>query len=29
MLQPCESLSINNTDQLQIVDEKMRAMGYA
>ncbi|TWU01159.1 sugar phosphate nucleotidyltransferase [Stieleria varia] len=28
-LQPCESLSINNPDELQLVDEKMRAMGYA
>ena len=29
VLQPCESLSINNPDELQMVDEKMRAMGYA
>ena len=28
-LQPCESLSINNTDELRLVDDKMRAMGYA
>lgn len=28
-LQPCESLSINNTDELKLVDETMRAMGYA
>lgn len=28
-LQACESLSINNPDELQLVDEKMRAMGYA
>lgn len=28
-LKPCESLSINNTDELRLVDEKMRAMGYA
>ncbi len=29
VLQPCEALSINNTDQLKTVDDKMRAMGYA
>ncbi len=29
VLQPCESLSINNRDELQLVDETMRAMGYA
>lgn len=29
VLQPCESLSINNTDELQMVDETMRKMGYA
>jgi len=29
VLQQCESLSINNVDELQIVDETMRAMGYA
>lgn len=29
VLQPCESLSINNPEELQLVDEKMRAMGYA
>jgi len=29
VLQPCESLSINNPDELKIVDEAMRAMGYA
>ena len=28
-LQPCESLSINNPDELKLVDEKMRSMGYA
>ncbi|MEM6469217.1 MAG: NTP transferase domain-containing protein [Planctomycetota bacterium] len=28
-LQPCESLSINNPDELRLVDEKMRTMGYA
>ncbi len=28
VLQPCESLSINNPDELRLVDEKMRAMGY-
>ncbi len=28
-LQPCESLSINNPDELQLVNEQMRAMGYA
>jgi len=29
VLQECESLSINNVDELTLVDEKMRAMGYA
>ena len=29
VLKPCEALSINNTDELQLVDETMRAMGYA
>ena len=29
VLEECESLSINNVDELQRVDEKMRAMGYA
>jgi UDP-N-acetylglucosamine diphosphorylase/glucosamine-1-phosphate N-acetyltransferase len=29
VLEPCESLSINNPEELQLVDEKMRAMGYA
>jgi bifunctional UDP-N-acetylglucosamine pyrophosphorylase/glucosamine-1-phosphate N-acetyltransferase/UDP-N-acetylglucosamine pyrophosphorylase len=29
VLEECESLSINNLDELQQVDEKMRAMGYA
>lgn len=29
VLQDCESLSINNVDELHIVDERMRAMGYA
>ena len=29
VLQSCESLSINNPDELKIVDETMRAMGYA
>jgi len=29
VLQPCESLSINNPDELQIVDQTMRRMGYA
>ena len=29
VLQQCESLSINNTDELKLVDETMRAMGYA
>ncbi len=29
VLQPCESLSINNPDELRLVDEAMRAMGYA
>lgn len=29
VLEECESLSINNVDELQQVDEKMRAMGYA
>jgi bifunctional UDP-N-acetylglucosamine pyrophosphorylase/glucosamine-1-phosphate N-acetyltransferase/UDP-N-acetylglucosamine pyrophosphorylase len=28
-LQPCESLSINNPDELKLVDQQMRAMGYA
>ncbi len=29
ILEPCESLSINNLDELKIVDETMRTMGYA
>tara|TARA_R110002049_G_scaffold2750_2_gene21638 strand:- start:490229 stop:490978 length:750 start_codon:yes stop_codon:yes gene_type:complete len=29
VLQACESLSINNPDELKLVDETMRAMGYA
>ena len=29
VLQECESLSINNVDELKMVDEKMRTMGYA
>ena len=29
VLQPCESLSINNVEELKIVDETMRTMGYA
>ncbi|WP_146515724.1 sugar phosphate nucleotidyltransferase [Rubripirellula amarantea] len=29
VLQECEALSINNPDELRLVDEKMRAMGYA
>lgn len=29
VLLPCESLSINNPDELRIVDETMRTMGYA
>ncbi|MEM9643694.1 MAG: sugar phosphate nucleotidyltransferase [Planctomycetota bacterium] len=29
VLQPCESLSINNPDELKLVDETMRSMGYA
>ncbi|MEM8670289.1 MAG: NTP transferase domain-containing protein [Planctomycetota bacterium] len=29
VLQECESLSINNVDELKAVDETMRAMGYA
>ncbi len=29
VLKECESLSINNVDELKLVDEKMRAMGYA
>ncbi len=29
VLEPCESLSINNPEELQIVDETMRTMGYA
>ncbi|QDT10287.1 sugar phosphate nucleotidyltransferase [Planctomycetes bacterium K23_9] len=29
VLKPCESLSINNKDELKMVDETMRAMGYA
>ena len=29
VLQECESLSINNVDELKAVDLKMRAMGYA
>lgn len=29
VLQPCESMSINNPDQLAQVDQKMRSMGYA
>jgi bifunctional UDP-N-acetylglucosamine pyrophosphorylase/glucosamine-1-phosphate N-acetyltransferase/UDP-N-acetylglucosamine pyrophosphorylase len=29
VLQACESLSINNPDELIIVNEAMRAMGYA
>jgi bifunctional UDP-N-acetylglucosamine pyrophosphorylase/glucosamine-1-phosphate N-acetyltransferase/UDP-N-acetylglucosamine pyrophosphorylase len=29
VLQQCEALSINSVDELKIVDEKMRTMGYA
>ena len=29
VLKPCESLSINNPDELQLVDQTMRKMGYA
>ncbi|WP_146536768.1 sugar phosphate nucleotidyltransferase [Rubripirellula reticaptiva] len=29
VLEQCESLSINNPDELRLVDEKMRTMGYA
>lgn len=29
VLQECESFSINNVDELKMVDQKMRAMGYA
>lgn len=29
LLRPCEALSINNPEELQLVDETMRAMGYA
>lgn len=29
VLQQCEALSINNVEELRIVDEQMRAMGYA
>jgi bifunctional UDP-N-acetylglucosamine pyrophosphorylase/glucosamine-1-phosphate N-acetyltransferase/UDP-N-acetylglucosamine pyrophosphorylase len=29
VLQECEALSINNVDELKLVDERMRAMGYA
>ncbi len=29
VLKPCESLSINNKAELKLVDETMRAMGYA
>ncbi len=29
VLEQCESLSINDTEQLRLVDEKMRTMGYA
>lgn len=29
VLEPCESLSINNPSELKTVDETMRAMGYA
>lgn len=29
VLEQCESLSINNVDELKMVDEKMRTMGYA
>ena len=29
VLQECESLSINNVDELELVDQRMRAMGYA
>ena len=29
VLEECEALSINNVDELRLVDEKMRAMGYA
>ncbi len=29
VLTECESLSINNVDELKMVDEKMRTMGYA
>ena len=28
-LQPCESMSINNPEQLALVDQTMRSMGYA
>ncbi|MEM6688263.1 MAG: NTP transferase domain-containing protein [Planctomycetota bacterium] len=29
VLQPCEALSINNPQELELVDQKMRSMGYA
>ncbi len=29
VLEQCESLSINNVDELKLVDETMRTMGYA
>ena len=29
VLEECESLSINNVNELEMVDQKMRAMGYA
>ncbi len=29
VLEPCESLSINNPEELRIVDQAMRTMGYA
>ena len=29
VLKDCESLSINNPEELQVVDQTMRAMGYA
>lgn len=29
VLRPCEALSINNPEELRLVDETMRAMGYA
>jgi hypothetical protein len=28
ILQPCEALSINNFDELRLVEDEMRRLGY-